>query len=491
MHLHYLRHIASAICLASLTHTANAIEAPDSVIYSLEANSSLSTGKHTPFWLANNHFGLSSIKKNNGYLRAGLFKEANKNGNRFAWGAGVDLAVAYNFTSHFIVQQLYGEIKYRCLGLTVGSKEFTGGFNNTRLSSGNLTFSPNARPIPQLRIEIPEYTIIPHTKNWVAVKGYFSYGFFTDDNWQKSFANNNSKRTEHVLFHSKGGFMRIGNTDKFPFVLEGGLQMAAQFGGKSYESGGIINMPNKIKDFIKVIFPSSGGDDTPIGEQTNVYGNHVGDWVFALSYVPADKSWGIKLYYDHYFEDHSMMFLDYTWRDMLLGVEAHLPANRWVDAIVYEYLYTKDQAGPVYWDHTPEIPEQVSGRDQYYNHGIYTGWQHWGMGIGNPLLISPIYNEDGVITFKHNRIKGHHLGFEGSPMSMLRYRVLLSYTRSWGTYDRPTKRIERNLNSLVELTVAPPKLAGWSASLAIGSDGGSMLGPSFGAMLSIKKIGIL
>lgn len=186
-----------------------------------------------------------------------------------------------------------------------------------------------------------------------------------------------------------------------------------------------------------------------------------------------------------------MMFFDYTWRDMLLGVEAHLPANRWVDAVVYEYLYTKDQAGPVYWDHTPEIPEQVSGRDQYYNHSIYTGWQHWGMGIGNPLLISPVYNRDGIISFRHNRLKGHHLGFEGSPLAWLRYRVLLSYTRSWGTYDEPTRRIERNFNTLLETTFSPSGLKGWSATLSIGSDGGALLGPSFGAMLAIRKTGIL
>ena len=119
---------------------------PDSISYSVEAMSSVSSGEHTPFWLANNRFGLSSVKKNNGYLRAGLFKEADKNGKRFAWGAGVDLAVAYNFTSTFIVQQLYADVRYRCLGLTVGSKEFTSGFTNPRLSSGNLLFSPNARP---------------------------------------------------------------------------------------------------------------------------------------------------------------------------------------------------------------------------------------------------------------------------------------------------------------------------------------------------------
>ncbi len=469
----------------------NAINLPDSISYSVEGNASFSSGNNTPFWLVNNRFGLSSTKKNNGYLRAGIFKEANQNGKRFAWGAGADLALAYNFTSTFIVQQLYADLRYRCLGLTVGSKEFTGGFNNPRLSTGNLTFSANARPIPQAKIGIPEYTIVPWTKRWVSVKGYLSYGFFTDGRWQKDFAAPNSKRTEKVLFHSKAGFLKIGDRTRFPIEFEGGLQMAAQFGGKSITGDKVINMPTSLKDWLKVIIPSSGGSDTPNGEQLNVYGNHVGDWNAALIYTPKDNKWSVKMYYDHYFEDHSMMFMDFTWRDMLLGIEGRLPKNPFVSAIVYEYLYTKDQAGPVYWDHTPEIPEQVSGRDQYYNHYIYTGWQTWGMGIGNPLAISPIYNSNHILYFYHNRLKAHHLGIEGQPAPLVGYRLLLSYTRSWGTYDTPTSRVMRNFNTLVETTFTPRKLPGWSGTLSIATDGGALLGPSVGVMVSIKKTGWL
>lgn len=133
----------------------------------------------------------------------------------------------------------------------------------------------------------------------------------------------------------------------------------------------------------------------------------------------------------------------------------------------------------------------MSGRDQYYNHGIYAGWQHWGMGIGNPLLISPVYNRDGSLSFRHNRIKGHHLGVEGNPVPWLIWRMLLSYSRSWGTYDAPTPRVLGNVNTLFEATIRPPKLKGWSGTISFATDGGSLLGPSRGAMLSIKKTGWL
>ena len=163
--------------------------------------------------------------------------------------------------------------------------------------------------------------------------------------------------------------------------------------------------------------------------------------------------------------------------------------NRVIGSLVYEYISTKDQTGPVYWDHTPEIPEQVSGTDNYYNHGIYTGWQHWGMGIGNPLVMSPIYNDDGEIVFKSNRSQGHHFGVMGNPVNDLRYRILFSFTRNWGTYSLPFYEIKKNGNVLMELTYTPHQLKGWDFTGSLGVDRGGMLGKSAGGMLTIRKTG--
>lgn len=465
---------------------ANAI---DGLYYNVEAQTSFSSGENTPFWLVNNKQGLSSVKKNNGYLRAGIFKPLDKE-ERFSWGAGVDLVGAYNYSSSFIIQQLYGEIKYRCLGAMLGSKEMYGEFNNPRLSSGNLLYSGNARPIPQLRVGIPEYTFIPGTKNLLSVKGYVAYGMFTDDGWQESFVANGSKHTKHVLYHSKGLYLKIGNREKFPAWIEGGIEMAAQFGGKSISGATVTDMPDGIKEWFHVFFPSSGDSSTPTGEQTNIYGNHVGSWNLRASW-DITPEWNLGLYYQHYFEDHSQMFFDYAWKDGLWGLELSVPKNPFISTLVYEYLYMKDQSGPVYWDHTPEIPEQVSGRDDYYNHYIYTGWQHWGMGIGNPLIVSPIYNKDGMIYFRNNRVESHHIGFMGQPCDEINYRVLFSYTRSWGTYSHPLPEVEKNINGLLEVTYLPKWLSGASATISFGADRGAILGKSNGVMLTLRKTGWL
>ena len=88
----------------------------------------------------------------------------------------MDLALPYHFTSKFVVQQLYVDVDYRKVRLSLGSKERTMMMKNNWLSSGSQTFGINARPIPEVRIELPDYISISGKKNWLAIKGHFGYG---------------------------------------------------------------------------------------------------------------------------------------------------------------------------------------------------------------------------------------------------------------------------------------------------------------------------
>ena len=81
------------------------------------------------------------------------------------------------FTSTFILQQAYADIRYKWLGILIGSKEIDSPLLNQQLSSGGLTWSGNARPIPQVWIGLPEYVqVLPR----LALKAEMSYGWFTD-----------------------------------------------------------------------------------------------------------------------------------------------------------------------------------------------------------------------------------------------------------------------------------------------------------------------
>ena len=453
-------------------------------------------GAQSPLWLNANKYGLSSVTGDNGYLRVAAHRSLEAD-SAYNWkfGYGADFAAAYNFTSSFVVQQLYADIQYRKVRVSIGSKERPANLKNPLLSSGSQAFGTNARPIPEVRFEIPEYISITGPSNWLAIKGHFGYGIFTDGRWREDYVGPGGKYAKHILYHSKAGFLRIGNEEKFPLTLEGGIEMACQFGGTIYNYNGAgdnLQMGHSIKDFIKAIY--SGGGDPTDGVYTNAAGNTVGSWLFSLSY--KGPTWKVRAYYDHFFEDHSQLFFEYGWRDGLLGFEVELPRNPWVSTLVYEHIYTKDQSGPLYHDYTAAIPDQISARDGYYGHGLYTSWTHWGQPIGNPLYQSPLYQGHGNLSILNNRFIGHHFGISGSPNSELDYRLLYTYTSNWGTYGNPYDEIKYGNSFLCELSYHPRRIGrldtrGWSARAAFALDRGAQTGSHTGFQLTLAKTGWL
>ena len=467
--------------------------------YRVEMGATAGGGTYAPLWFTANRYGLASTEPNSGYLRAGIAYEKELRRN-WKIAAGMDLAGAINQEKSFNVQQLYADLSWKVLTLGVGIKERPG-FpleKNTALSSGMMVEGPNAHPVPQIRVEMPEYWNVPGTKGWFALKGHLAYGSFAEYEWQRDYVKPGQYFTEGVLYHSKSLMLRLGNKEKFPLEFEVGILMAAQFGGNRYqkmEDGTVrldVDMPDNLKAYWKAFFPQTGGTDTPEGEQVNVEGNHLGSWNFALNYYVGD--WKFRAYLEHYFEDTSEMFWEYgRWKDGQLGLEITFPKNRWVTSAVYEALGTKDQAGPLlfdsFWGQFPEY--QISGCDEYYNHYIYGGWQYMGMGMGNPLLPGPLYNENHSISFRSNRVRAQHLGLSGNPSDEWSYRVLISFARHWGTYGNPLDKQRKQFSSLYEATYSPRRASGWSASLALGLDRGNYLGNSTGGMLTIRKTGII
>ncbi|MBQ8361135.1 MAG: hypothetical protein IJX44_04215 [Bacteroidaceae bacterium] len=487
------------------------------VSYAFESHVVAGQGEYAPFWFSNGRQGLASIDNQYGYLKAGLFGRG-KLGNSGKWGYafGLDLATAYNHSSSFFVHQAYADFTYGPLELSIGSKERYAELKNLRLSSGGMTYSGNSRPIPQVRFGLSDFWTIPGV-SWLQLKGHLAYGRFTDDRWQKEFTSGTASRYgEDILYHSKAGFIKFGNPDKFPVELTVGLEMMTQFGGTVYNTGnGTQKMPSSFKDYFKVLLPFSGDSSTPTAEQNNIYGNTLGSWHVVLDIHIGE--WTVSPYYEHFFEDQSMIvdesswkeygdnfgkgsFWDYFpplipdayyWKDGLYGIEVTFPKNRVVNQILYEYVATKEQTGPLFHDNNTYFDDQISAVDNYYNHYIYPSWQHWGMGIGNPLVLSPVYNQNGYLLFRSNRIKAHHLGISGSPSVEWDYRVLCSLTDHWGTYYDPLPEIMSEVRSFAEVSYRPSKWAGWQFTFAGAWDYSEISGHAAGASVTISKKGVL
>lgn len=457
---------------------------------SVEMTGTAGSGDYTPMWHMANRQGVSYKDGSFGYMRNNL--EGNhmigKSGISLNWG--FDLVAGTSLTSNVYIQQAYIDLKWKNMLLSLGQKERWSTMGNHRLTSGSLVESGNARPIPQIRFELPEYWNIPATGEWLAIKGHLAYGWFTDENWQKDFAADSTVRAVGVRYHSKAGYLRIGNEKKHPLTAELGLHMVTQFGGTCYNSlniyGNNHHNPVRPKDYWTAFFPSSGDSSYDSSDQANVAGNMLGSWLAAVTWNAGD--WKLKGYYEHVFDDHSQMFWEYgIWTEQLVGIELELKKGKWIKAVALEYFNLKNQSGPIFHDTTAEIPDQISCKDDNYNHGRYPGWFNYGMMIGTPFCTSPIYNKDHKQICYNNRVEAFHIGVEGSPTTWLDYRILYSRSNNWGTYGKPFKDIKVNRSGLFEFTFKPEFFKNWSVTTSFAFDSGDLYGDNYGGMITLRR----
>lgn len=493
---------------------AKKLNLTDNFQYSLETQVSVADGK-TPLWLNANKYGLSSLEETNGYVRATVERPLKTDSLR-KWGVGfgLDVAATHNYTSRFVVQQAYAELRWLHGAVTVGSKQEPMQLKNNTLSTGAQTLGINARPVPQVRLGLPDYWALPLTGGWVHLKGHLAYGMMTDQNWQKKFTSEVNSHTKGTLYHSKAGYIKIGKEEGFfPVSFEMGLEMATLFGGKAFvkQDDGTLQTYEGEKGAVAFwhALKPSGGDD---GETVyrNAAGDILGSWVARLNF-DAD-TWRLSIYADKFFEDHSSMFqldydgygkgeewekkdkrkyLIYDFKDIMLGAELAFKYDKPIRHLLFEYIYSKYQSGPIYHDHTQNMSDHIGGDDNFYNHQIFGGWQHWGMVLGNPLYMSPIYNDDGQIMVSDNRFMAFHLGADGA-RNRFEWRMLATWQEGVGTYQKPFLKAKRNFSFMLEsgwhFGKTPQK--GWHIKCAYGMDLGRLLDNNYGAQITLAYRGL-
>lgn len=488
---------AGTLCAQTDTAEANAtqhnrhtedVTSRSTISTRYEAGSVFGSGDYAPMWHFTNRQGAGSHKNDWAYARVGVNgrNSFDRSSIELIWGA--DVIGGYDLTSNLFIQQAYLDFNWKRLRVSLGQKERWSELQNPHLSTGALVESGNARPIPQIRIELPEYWNIPGTKGWFGIKGHIAYGWFTDEGWQKDFVAADKARTTGVRYHSKAGFARFGNEERFPLTAEMGLHMVSQFGGNTYnwgnKEGNFVNSPTRPKEYWTAFFPMKGDSRHTLGDQANVAGNMLGSWLGAITW--NDKDWKLRLTYEHVFEDHSQMFWEYgIWTEQLVGLELELKNFRWIRGVTLEYFNLKNQSGPIYHDTNSLIPDQISCADNNYWHHTYNGWFNYGMMIGTPLVTSPVYNTDNTLGVYNNRVEAFHMGVEGSPLAWLDYRLLLTKSNNWGTYARPFKQMKGNTSGLVELTFTPNSK--WSIRTSFAFDSGELYGDNYGGMISVTR----
>ena len=459
-----------------------------------ELSATASSGDFAPLWLTANRYGLGSVETQSIYERARMERDIRHDeGRNWRLGYALDAAIAFGHTRHAVLQQAYVEGAWKRLRLTLGAKQQPLETQNAELSTGALTYGINARPIPQARLDV-DWFPFPGTRRWWLWTLHCSYGMKTDGHWQQEWSLPGSRYTRHTLYHEKALHWQFGRTDLFPLTYEIGLNMAAEFGGTSYNivsarypASTVFEHTKGFQAFWNALV--CRGSDATDGTDPNVEGNHVGSWIMQLKY--HGRRWQARAYWERFFEDHSQLTVQYGIRDMLLGAEVTLPRNRFVSSVVAEYLGTKNQTGPVFHDPTPYFPERIAGQDNYYNNLNYAGWQNYGMALGNPLLTSPLYNaalgNSHILHFFNNRLLAWHAALAGDPSAEWHWRALVSFTRNWGSYEAPFTDVLHQTHVMAEATYRPRWAPGWTGVAALALDHGTLLGNSVGGQITIRR----
>lgn len=277
------------------------------------------------------------------------------------------------------------------------------------LSSGSLSVSSNAVPLPRVTGRTDGFISIPGLPEVIQTNFGLSHGWFDEDRY-----------TVDALLHEKWLYLQFAREQVFS--IYGGLVHQVTWGGTNPRGN---TFPVNLENYARVFLSRTGGEDATVSDQINRAGDTRGIWDlgFSVHLWPEVKLSG---YYQHYFDTVSGFRLWSNGLDGLKGVTLEVDHGLPVvpRQLLFETIRTDYQGGP-YHDlgEFGEPDTLLFGRHSYYRNSAYpTGWTYLGRVIGTPLILTSGEGED--LRIASNRIKATHLGVGGNVANGLDYRFL-------------------------------------------------------------------
>lgn len=455
------------------------IAGKDTLCYQATMEAVASSGKYAPYWLQTNRWGDISASPYSGNLSAGIIKPAAHDHRWWDWDAAVE--ITGRVQSHLpegspypnsvvtgYMRQAYAHARIGCVDVTAGIKPQCYLTQDEQLSSGSLLISNNAHPLPRISIGIDRYTPIPGLYGYAEIKGGLTHAWFNDNQY-----------VTHAKLHHAWAGVQIGG--KWPVNVAYEFHHAAQWGGYSPVYG---DLGNDWQAYKNTVLARAGGNMR--NDQLNAQGNHL--CAQQLSLTAKGKDWRVSAYWQNMSEDN-IRFIGWgqNLTDGIWGVHAEQSVWPYISAVTYELVNTTSQSGP-YHDRDGLC---YAGNDQYYRNSVYqNGWNYMLRTIGTPLITSPLYNTDGTLYTLNSRVRAHHIGLRGDIYGW-QWRGLVTYTRNWGNDNTNYDILSHNTAWLVEVHKHIEKAWGLDFGLSIGGDIGSQWGNDFGALIQIRKTGII
>ncbi len=493
--------IALLICCSAASKAAS----PVVVDYSASIVGNASTGTFAPYLIGSWNDG--RIFEGAGIWHDGLIEKKTSLDTRFSWGAGLEYMLGYGSATDYeryiddsstwtfhsnrqapaMLQQLYGELKFRGVYLLAGMKHRRSGIVDDELSSGDLVRSNNARPIPAVSAGFIDFQNVPFTNGWLQIEGEISYGRFFDNKTKENCFNfYTGEYTQDLMYSYKRCYLRSKPSQ--PLCVTAGVQNAGVFAGSTlfYRSGKILVSDYrgfKLSQLWNMFFPEHNNGEG------NAIGNSLGSWDFKARYRFANDS-KLSAYFQWFWEDGSGLAKRNGW-DGLWGLQYDFAKRGPVTKIVAEYIDFTNQAGPNHWAPSDSpgtnLTTMVGGADNYYNNDRYGPYANYGMAIGTPFIVAPIYNTDGYWAFTHCRARGFHLAVTGDILPTLSYTFKFSAQKAWGDGRVP--------QAIALEDYSAGASAVWHASrhietrLHVAFDAGKLRGNNFGALASVTYKG--
>jgi hypothetical protein len=258
-----------------------------------------------------------------------------------------------------------------------------------------------------------------------AFKGQYAHGWLGENIMQAK----DSIYHLNTFFHQLSLYGRLGKP-QWKWKIHGGFSHQALWGKERDYYNEDFTL-STISTYLYVI-TAKRYDKGEI--QRTRLGDHLGsvDIGFEYNY----KTLKFFLYRQNFYEAGALGHLANI-QDGLNGISIeNLVGNntlfRW-KKILFEFLYTKNQAGE------PWSPDTPSPYEQYYNHYQYAhGWSYRDANLGTPFITTRAYIREELPTwsgeyFINNRVRVFHLGFEGG-VQKWDYTLKASLSNNYGTY---------------------------------------------------------
>ncbi len=461
--------------------------------YRFELGTYLSIDGKLPFWQANNQWGAVPEMSNTLIVKQRIQKDYDSTNKFFKFGYGGEIMSVLGRQAKFILPEYYVNSRLGKFEICAGRKREIIGLVDSTLSSGSISWSSNAIPIPKVQIGLPNYTKIFF--KWLSIKGFYGHGWF-----------GNQPNVKDYYLHQKTFFARLGKPNSI-IKLYGGIVHNVQWGGvpkfelpeddKRLYKG---KFPADLYTYANVVVPFNklwNNKDSTYNEfeLKNRFGNHVGSIDIGGEIDLKTSKW--LIYKQSIYETGALASLTNA-DDGLYGISVASKKNGVFRRMVLEYLFTKNQGS--YRSGIARLlglPDRQFGNNSFYfNHAqYYDGWSYNSRTIGTPFL-TPQENirdenklDNNWVFVNNNRIWAAYSAIQAQ-FGKIGVTNRVSYSKNFRGFNiYPTRddrqfvsQISYAMNATIPLTKMKSDL-----NISIAIDQGDLIKDNYGAFVSFVR----